>query len=186
MIHTTAKCSYSIIAAMLSKIFLHICLCEVLIWFFSVMFHSASCDVIYIVTSANSPCLGEFTGVPCLTLQQYASNPIQSSNITLIVEPGTYYLSRELRVSNSYNFTMSSNNATVTCTSSIARFSFDSVEQVYISGMTFQMCSNSAIVMTSVTEAYIANSSFIGNVQQSRYSYGGAIYAAYGFFKHHD
>ena len=158
--------------------FLHIQLCEVIL-FLSVRFHSASCDIFYIVKTANSYCPGEFTGVPCLTLQQYASNPSRGQNITvtLIVEPGTYNLSTELTVSNGYNFTMSSSNATVTCTSSTARFSFDSVEKVHISGMTFQMCMNSAIRMTSVTEAHITNSIFVGNVQQSNSAFGGAICA---------
>ena len=153
-------------------------LCEALILFLTVTFHSALCDVFHIVTTTNSPCPGEFTGVPCLTLQQYASNPSQSENVSLIVEPGMYYLSREVTLSNGYNFTMSSNNATVTCTSSTARFSFDTVENVHISGMTFQSCSNSAIHMTSVTEAYITNSSFIADVQQLNHGYGGAIYAS--------
>ena len=156
--------------------FLHIRLAiyEVMMLFLTVGFHSASCDVFYIVTTTKNPCPGEFTGVPCLTLQQYASNPSQSQNITFITEPGTYYLSSELRVSNGYSFTMSSENTTVACTSSSAGFSFDSVEKVHISGMTFQMCRNSAIKMASVTEAYITNTSFVGNVQQ----YGGAIYAS--------
>ena len=118
------------VASKAVKMFLRIHLCVMMILFLSVRFHSASCDVFYIVTTANTPCPGEFIRVPCLTLQQYASNSRQSQNITFLVEPGTYYLSRELRVSNGYNFTMSSNNATVTCTSSTARFSFDSVENV--------------------------------------------------------
>ena len=130
----------------------------------SVRFQSASSDVFYIVTTSNSPCPGELIGVPCLTLPQYAANPSQSQNITFLVEPGTHYLSTELTVSNVYNFTMSSNNTTVTCTFYYAMFSFVSVENVHISGMTFQTCRISAVRMTSVTEAYIANSSFVGNL----------------------
>ena len=51
---------------------------------------------------------GEYIGVPCLTLQQYASNPSRSQN----KEPGMYNHSTVLTVSNGYNFTMLSTNAT--------------------------------------------------------------------------
>ena len=54
----------------------------------------AAGDVIHIVTSTATSCPGEFKGEPCLTLQQYASNPSQSSNVTLILESGTHRLLR--------------------------------------------------------------------------------------------
>ena len=103
-----------------------------------------SCDTFYIVTSPSSPCPGEYIGVPCLTLQQYASNLSRNQNITFLVELGVYDLSTVLTVSNGYNFTMSSTNATVTCTSATARFEFNTVENVHISGMTFQGCRSGA------------------------------------------
>ena len=169
----------------------------------SVEFHTASCDTFYIVPTPSSHCPGEFTGVPCLTLQQYASNPSQSQNITFRVEPGTYNLSTILTVSNGYNFTMSSTNATVVCTSSTAQFMFNTVENVHISGMTFQSCKSSfdgvenvhisgttfqrcrssygAIQMSRVAMAYIMNSHFIENgVYTSSSAYrGGALYVTY-------
>ena len=101
-------------------------------------FSTVSCDTFYIVTSPSSPCPGEYIGVPCLTLQQYASNPSRSQNITFIIEPGMYNLSTVLTVSDGYNFTMSSTNAIVTCTSASAKFEFNVVENVHISGMTFK------------------------------------------------
>ena len=133
-----------------------------------------SCDTFYIVTSPSSLCPGEYIGVPCLTLQQYASNPSRSQNITFIIEPGMYNLSTVLTVSGGYNFTMSSINATVTCTSATARFEFNAlpVENVHISGMTFQGCRNTAIRMTQVTSASIVSSNFINN-QGNR---GGCLY----------
>ena len=158
-------------------------LCEVMILFLSVRFHPASCDVFFIVTTANSHCPRELTGVLCLTLQQYASNPSRSQNITLIIEPGTYYLSTELTVSNGYNFTMSSSNATVTCTSSAARFSFYTVEKVHISGMTFQMCRNSAIRISSVIESSIINSNFVGNIQSVLHQWRSNLYLLFDY--HH-
>ena len=143
----------------------------------SLEFHTASCDTFYIVPTPSSHCPGEFTGVPCLTLQQYASNPSQSQNITFLVEPGTYNLSTILTVSNGYNFTMSSTNATVVCTSSTAQFIFNTVENVHISGMTFQRCtsSNGAIRMSRVTSAHIENSFFVENGYRY-HSSGGGIY----------
>ena len=123
-----------------------------------------SCDTFYIVISPSSPCPGEYIGVPCLTLQQYASDPSQIQNITLLVEPGVYNLSTVLTVSDGYNFTMSSTNATVTCTSATAKFEFNRVENVYISGMTFQGCRNGAAVqMSTVTRAIIMRSNFTEN-----------------------
>ena len=139
-------------------------LCPVVI-LLSVEFHTASCDTFYIVPTSSSHCPGEFNGVPCLTLQQYASNPSQSQNITFLVEPGTYNLSTILTVLNGYNFTMSSTNATVVCTSSTAQFIFNTVRYVHISGMTFQRCRSTygAIQMSSVTRANIENNSFVQN-----------------------
>ena len=125
-------------------------LCQLVILLLSVEFSTVSCDTFYIVISPSSPCPGEYIGVPCLTLQQYASNPSQSQNITLLIEPETYDLATVLTVSDGYNFTMSSTNAAVICTSSTAKFEFNRVENVYISGMTFQGCRNGAAVQISI------------------------------------
>ena len=139
-------------------------LCQLVILLLSVKFSTVSCDTFYIVTSPSSPCPGEYIGVPCLTLQQYASNPSRSQNITFLVEPGMYNLSTVLTVSDGYNFTMSSTNATVMCTSTTARFEFNRVENVHISGITFQGCSNAAAVqMPRVPWALINASNFINN-----------------------
>ena len=59
---------------------------------------------------------------------------------------------------------MSSTNATVTCTSTTAKFDFNRIENVYISGMTFQGCRNGAAAqMRFVTQALIIGNSFVGN-----------------------
>ena len=129
----------------------------------TVEFSTVSCDTFYIVTSPSSPCPGEYIGVPCLTLQQYASNPSRSQNITFLVEPGMYNLSTMLTVSDGYNFTMSSTNATVTCTSTTAKFEFNRVENVHISGITFQGCRNRAVQMSTVAMGVIMMSTFSGN-----------------------
>ena len=141
----------------------------------SLEFSTVSCDTFYIVTSPSSPCPGEYIGVPCLTLQQYASNPSQSQNITLLVEPEMYDLATVLTVSDGYNFTMSSTNATVTCTSATAKFEFNRVENVHISGMTFQGCRNGAAVqMSTVTMGIIMRNTFSGNQ-------GNCLQASYSF-----
>ena len=150
---------------------------QIITFFLFVQFSTVSCDSFYIVTSPSSPCPGEYIGVPCLTLQQYASNPSQSQNITLLVEPGMYNLSTILMVSNGYNFTMSSTNATVTCTSATAQFEFNTVENVHISGITFQGCGNTVIRMLQVTSASIVSSNFTDNQALSGSSrHGGCLY----------
>ena len=142
-------------------------LCKLVILLLCVEFSTVSCDTFYIVTSPSSPCPGEYIGVPCLTLQQYASNPSRSQNITFIIEPGMYNLSTVLTVSDGYNFTMSSTNATVICTSATARFEFNIVQNIHIRGMTFQECRNTAISMSQVTSASIVSSNFINNQGRS-------------------
>ena len=141
--------------------------CQLVIFLLTVEFFTVSCDTFYIVTSPSSSCPGEYIGVPCLTLQQYASNPSRSQNIAFLTEPGMYNLSTVLTVSDGYNFTMSSTNATVTCTSATAKFEFNRVENVHISGMTFQGCRNTAISMSQVTSTTIESSAFIDNQASS-------------------
>ena len=72
----------------------------------AVLICCTSCQTFYIVTSSKSHCPWEFTGEPCLTLEQYVSHPTQSSNndITLIMEPGNHFL-RVLRFSSGISAT---------------------------------------------------------------------------------
>lgn len=154
-------------------------LLRLIIVLFSVELSSVSCETFYIVTSPTGPCPGQFTGVLCLTLQQYVSNPSQGQNITLLVEPGMYNLSTVLTVSSDY-FTISSTNATVACTSATARFEFNNVENVHIFGITFQGCRNAAIRMIRVASASIVNSNFINNEAFSGSTrHGGALFATF-------
>ena len=137
-------------------------LCQLVILLLSAELSTVSCDTFYMVTSPSSPCPGEYIGVPCLTLQQYASNPSQSENITLLIEPEIYNLATVLTVSDGYSFTMSSTNATVTCTSVTAKFEFNRVENIHISGMTFEGCRNRAAVqMTIAMQVVIIKNNFI-------------------------
>jgi hypothetical protein len=90
----------------------------------------SSCERFNIVPSPDSPCPGEFTGEPCLTLQQYVANPSLRSNITLEVHPGNHSLDSELRVRNINSFIMRANaSATVTRMLSDLEF-YDDLVQV--------------------------------------------------------
>ena len=102
----------------------------------------SSCERFNIVPSPDSPCPGEFSGEPCLTLEQYVGNPSLSSNITFELHPGNHHLSSELPVSNINSFTMRANSlATVTCSQQLDRpFYFVQLQQVYVSGITFVSC----------------------------------------------
>ena len=144
-----------------------ISLCQLTTLLLSVEFSTVSCDTFYIVTSPSSPCPGEYIGIPCLTLQEYASNPSRSRNVTLLVEAGMYNISAVLTISDSYNFTMSSINATVTCTTLIAQLVFNRVEYVHIHGISLQGCRNKAIRMSYVRNASIVSGNFTNN-QASR------------------
>jgi hypothetical protein len=57
-----------------------------------------------------------------------------------------------LTVSDGYNFTMSSAGVTVTCTSATARLEFYRVENIHMSGVTFQGCRNGAAVQMNAHE----------------------------------
>ena len=73
----------------------------------------------YIVTSPDSPCPTREQGEPCLTLEQYTTNPSQGPAVTLVLEPAAgNHVIKEPRVltgtgSTVTNFTMISNGARI-------------------------------------------------------------------------
>ena len=92
----------------------------------------ATSDTFHIVSSPAAPCPGEFIGEPCLTLQQYVSNPsISNDNITL---------SSTFSTSNAMKLTMSGSNVLIQCTSSAVRVTLASIQYVYISGLSLTRC----------------------------------------------
>ena len=100
----------------------------------------------YIVISPDSYCPQEFTGEPCLTLQQYASNRRQLSNAVLTLESGNHLLQDSGLTFNSdntvENFTMTSKNASITWsrtgTTSFFQIMYTYYSQnVYITNITF-------------------------------------------------
>ena len=66
----------------------------------------SSCERFNIVPSPDSSCPGEFTGDPCLTLEQYVANPSLSSNITFELQPRNHRLDSQLSVQRINSFTM--------------------------------------------------------------------------------
>ena len=125
----------------------------------------SSCERFNIVPSPDSPCPSEFTGEPCLTLQQYVANPSLSYNITLEVHPGNHHLDSYFSVSNTDSFTMRaytpSTSATVTCDQQRSlHFYFKGLQQIHISDITFVGC--------IMRMDYITNATFERNSLMNR------------------
>ena len=125
-----------------------------------------------IVPSPDSPCPGEFTGEPCLTLQQYVANPGLGS-ITLELNPGNHSLDSQLSVLSVDSFVMRANiSATVTC--SQQGFYFYQLQLVHVTGITFVGC--------RMNLQYVINATFERNLFVNRTrccDSGAAIYAYY-------
>ena len=122
------------------------------------------CERFNIVPSPDSPCPGEFTGEPCLTLQQYVANPSLSSNITLELHPGNHQLDSQLSVSTINLFTMRAyTSATVTCNQELYEpFYFYRLQQVHVSGITFISC---RMHLQYTTNAILETSSFVNRTR---------------------
>ena len=103
---------------------------------------NVNCVRFIIVPSVDTPCPGEFTGEPCITLQQYIANPSRS-DITLELQSGNHQLDSQLAASGINSFTMSTTtSASVTCSQQLQGNSFrwlslNRLQNVYISGITF-------------------------------------------------
>lgn len=104
----------------------------------------------YIVTSPGSPCPTREQGEPCLTLEQYTTNPSLTSNVTLVMESGNHFL-KESRRSIGSNFSLVSegpganiifdNNAGLTFHQD---YYYAMVTTVMVSGITFSSTSGHA------------------------------------------
>ena len=103
-----------------------------------------NCDAFIILTSSDNYCPGEFTGNPCLTLQQYAGSPSFAANISLLLEPGNHTLTRELIASSSYNYSMAGSDSKILCDTS-AQISITSIQHVSIIGVSFMGCAQNVI-----------------------------------------
>ena len=104
---------------------------------------SVLCEEITILQSATSDCPGELTGEICLTLEQFVSNPTysQSSEIVLSMQSGRHDLSTDFLISSSTrNFTMRSAGATIACDTSSRSLTWTIVENIIITGISFDGC----------------------------------------------
>ena len=132
---------------------------------FAVIIKDTSSEMFHIVTSSSDPCPGSVTGEPCLTLQQYVSNPSRNPNITLELEAGTHNLvDSAFEVSNIASFEMIAiQGATVKCSSRFMNYmNFNSVQEVHISGVILLNCSTTVNNANYVVleDSYISDSTF--------------------------
>ena len=121
----------------------------------------------HIITSQDQPCPGQFTGDPCITLQQYARGehitdpdaPLPS-NVILDLQPGIHSLSSVLTSSNMDSFEMRGENATIRCTvfSNSLSFTFQRIQSFQISNINFTGCL--PLVLSQITNSSIVNTSF--------------------------
>ncbi len=110
---------------------------------FNIAIAPVLCDKFTIVPSASSNCPGELTGEVCLTLQQYASSPSQSSDVILLLQPGLHGLMTNFLASSSIgNFSMSSVGATVACDIPSRSLTWTHVENISITGVSFTGCAD--------------------------------------------
>ena len=108
---------------------------------FTIAIAPVVCDQFTIVPSATSNCPGELTGEVCLTLQQYVSNPSQSSEVILLFQPGLHRLAADFVASSSIgNFSMTSAGAIVSCDTHSRSLTWTQVENINITGVSFTGC----------------------------------------------
>ena len=102
------------------------------------------CGVHYIIPETNSSCDAD----SCLTFSQFAdsSTSYVAANTTLFIAGGSYDLDREISIANIEALTMIGMNSSITC-SGLAKFTFASIGQVHIDGLTFIGCGSNKITM---------------------------------------
>ena len=122
------------------------------------------CGVHYIIPETNTSCDAN----SCLTFSQFAdsSTSYVAANTTLFIVGGSHDLDREITVSNVEAFTMIGINSSITC-SGLAKFTFTSIGQVRIDGLTFTGCGSNKVTM--VNQLTIEHA-FFGGQSSSRTS----------------
>ena len=104
---------------------------------------NAACDTFYIVPNAGGTNSCPVSAGRCYTLQEYASSPIFTSNLTLQLLPGNHSLNTTLSLTASVvNFTVVSNNGAIICGRAPNRGSitFEGVQTVRIGQLSFVDC----------------------------------------------
>ena len=116
-----------------------------------------SCERFNIIPTADSPCPGEFTGEPCLTLQQYVANPSLSSNITLGLHSGNYRIDSQFSVVNVNSFTIRANATVILiCAQELQNALYEwiiltGIQRLYVGGIIFVGCRMSLRGITNAT-----------------------------------
>ena len=116
------------------------------------------CKVYYVVLSLETPCKDD----PCITLKQFISNfslYIDTTNTTLVLEPGNHMLSVDSMISNISQLAIvsgSSSMPTITCSMS-AKTGFINITQVHIRGIRFTGCGKNLFNFIILTNATFMN-----------------------------
>ena len=122
------------------KVCVHVFLLALLLSNYAVQY--AESERFIIIPSPDSFCPSELTGRPCLTLQQYSSNPSRNLSITLELLTGNHHLESQLFVSNINSFALVASTAertTVTCGQS-SYFRFGQLQHTHVHNITFVGC----------------------------------------------
>ena len=113
----------------------------------STQWQSVKGETFYIEITPRSPFCNESGADPhhCLTLQQFFTkfilNELNPTHLTLELEPGEHILDYNLTITTLVSFVMTSEAATINCTSPTLRyFLLHFLEDVLISGITFMDC----------------------------------------------
>ena len=107
----------------------------------TVMTGTAVCKVYHVVPSLESQCKDN----PCITLTQFANNYslyLETTNITLILEPGNHTFSADLMIHNISQFIIASDSShiPVIMCSKCARTGFTNISVVHIRRIKFTGC----------------------------------------------
>ena len=133
--------------------------CHLLLLLLTIMTSTAVCKVYHVVPSLEKQCKDD----PCITLTQFVNNYslyIDTTNTTLVLEPGNHTLSIDLMISDISQFAIVSHYSsmpTVTCTES-ATTGFINITQVYIHGIRILRCGRNLYV--SINRLILMNVTF--------------------------
>ena len=126
-------------------------------------------EIFHIIPSADSPCPGELTGEPCITLDQYSRGEYRQytsddpSEITLEFQPGRHTLrsygstNADTFASQLVSFTMNSANSTEIICDCYYRHLITNVRNVRVNGINFMHCN---LMIESVMNFILKESSF--------------------------
>ena len=117
---------------------------------FSSFLCQSSNDTFHIVTSQDTPCPDEFSGVPCVSLQQYVFNPsINTGKVTFLFQTGNHKLATAFSASSANSYTLTGEDVNIECVSSTAQWNFLSIQQFHLRGI-----SSSGVMEERISEIW--------------------------------